>query len=91
MLASLSQIPDQQLAAPGFPGLFAVRKTANNCKGGIDPAAVLNKILSNGECGCRGEDGNQLRLNASANLERPVQTGLSVFSHKKGSKAQNKQ
>jgi len=33
----------------------------------------LNKILSNGECGCRGEDGNQSRLNASANLERPVQ------------------
>ena len=45
----------------------------------LDRAAVLTTILSNGECGCRGEDGNQLRLNASANLERPVQTGLSVL------------
>jgi hypothetical protein len=39
--------------------VLAVTKTANNCKAPIDPAAVLNKILSNGECGCRGEDGNQ--------------------------------
>jgi hypothetical protein len=56
-----------------------VIKTANNSKAPIDPEKVLTKILSNGECGCRGEDGNQSRLNASANLERPVQTGLSVF------------
>ena len=39
--------------------VLPVIKTANNCKAPIDPASVLNKILSNGECGCRGEDGNQ--------------------------------
>jgi hypothetical protein len=48
-------------------------KIVNNYLSAIDRRAVLNKILSNGECGCRGEDGNQSRLNASANLERPVQ------------------
>ena len=49
-----------------------VIKFLNNYPCAIDRAAVLNKILFNGECGCRGEDGNQSRLNASANLERPV-------------------
>ena len=65
----------------------------------LDRAAVLAKILSNGECGCRGEDGNQLRLNASANLERPVQKPAFRFldirihkqvSYKKAQKSQNK-
>jgi hypothetical protein len=59
MSASLSHITDRQFAAAEFAGHFTAGKSANNCKGGIDPAAVLNKILSNGECGCRGEDGNQ--------------------------------
>jgi hypothetical protein len=64
-------------------------KHKNFCSGAIDPAAVLTKILSNGECGCRGEDGNQSRLNASANLERPVQNRpFGFFSHKKAHKAQ---
>jgi hypothetical protein len=39
----------------------------------IDPPRFLTKIPLNGECGCRGEDGDQSRLNVSANLERPVQ------------------
>src|SRR5687767_9699253 len=39
----------------------------------IDPPRFLTTILANGECGCRGEDGDQSRLNVSANLERPVQ------------------
>jgi hypothetical protein len=43
----------------GINGRFAQTKTANICNRGIDPATVLTKILSNGECGCRGEDGNQ--------------------------------
>ena len=47
-------------------------KNLNDRRSAIDGAAVLTKILSNGECGCRGEDGDQSRLNASANLERPV-------------------
>jgi hypothetical protein len=46
----------------------------------LDRDAVLTKILPNGECGCRGEDGNQSRLNASANLERPVQSRPFGFS-----------
>ena len=60
-------------------GSRKIIKNLNDRRSAIDGAAVLTKILSNGECGCRGEDGNQSRLNASANLERPVQTGLSVF------------
>ena len=38
----------------------------------VDRRHFLNRILHNGECGCRGEDGNQSRLNASANLEGPT-------------------
>jgi hypothetical protein len=44
----------------------------NNPLAAIDPVNFLFNIPSNGECGCRGEDGDQSRLNASANLERPV-------------------
>ena len=53
----------------------SLAKNKNNklCGCAIDRTRVLTKILPNGECGCRGEDGNQSRLNASANLERPVQ------------------
>jgi hypothetical protein len=50
----------------------------------IDRRRFLNKILINGECGCRGEDGNQSRLNASANLERPVQNRPFGFRTQKG-------
>jgi hypothetical protein len=51
---------------------MSLKSTANNRKAAIDRADNLITILANGECGCRGEDGDQLRLNASANLERPV-------------------
>jgi hypothetical protein len=59
MSTNLSHITERPPAVIGFAGHFTVRKTANNCKAGIDATSVLNKILSNGECGCRGEDGNQ--------------------------------
>ena len=59
MSTCLSQIPDRDFAAAELRGVFGAAKTANICKAPIDPAAVLNKILSNGECGCRGEDGDQ--------------------------------
>lgn len=79
MSTRLSKIAIRHFGLAEFEGVSDVAKTANNSKAPIDPKKVLTKILSNGECGCRGEDGNQSRLNASANLERPVQTGLSVF------------
>jgi hypothetical protein len=59
---------DQSFAA----GLCVLRAFANKRRAAIDPPDILITILANGECGCRGEDGDQLRLNASANLERPV-------------------
>ena len=49
------------------------REERKDSRSPIDRTAFLTKILSNGECGCRGEDGDQSRLNVSANLERPVQ------------------
>jgi hypothetical protein len=58
------------LFALSFSVLFVF---PDNHRVAIDPADISIKILANGECGCRGEDGDQSRLNASANLERPVQ------------------
>ena len=58
----------------------------------IDPRRFLTTILANGECGCRGEDGDQSRLNVSANLERPVQNRpfgfLTTKRHQKAQEAQ---
>src|SRR5215208_615042 len=76
------------------------RVLRKNFVAALDRAAVLTTILSNGECGCRGEDGNQLRLNASANLERPVQKPAFRFLGRKkvqaglateGAKSQNRE
>jgi hypothetical protein len=59
MSTRLSQIAAQLFGLAEFEGVSEPIKTANNCKAPIDPKKVLTKILSNGECGCRGEDGNQ--------------------------------
>ncbi len=84
-MVALSKMPEFSTETPAFVVGKKI-KIVNMHECAIDRTLVLTKILPNGECGCRGEDGNQSRLNVSANLERPVLNRPFGFWPQKGKK-----